>query len=52
MEIKQWILSLIKNRKQHEKIKDKIKFLENKIIELENKNLILSNNIMGGGSIR
>ena len=49
MEIKQWILSLIKNRKQHEKIKDKIKFLENKITELENKNLILSNNIMGGG---
>ncbi|HEF2527482.1 TPA: hypothetical protein ACHD0J_001114 [Campylobacter jejuni] len=50
MQLKKWILSLVKNRRQHEKMQDKILKLENEINDLENKNKILLDN-MGGGYI-
>ncbi|MBF7059301.1 hypothetical protein IY972_00045 [Campylobacter volucris] len=48
MQLKKWILSLIKNRRQHEKMQDKILKLENEINNLENKNKILLDNTGGG----
>ncbi|MCW1327688.1 radical SAM protein, partial [Campylobacter jejuni] len=38
--MKKWILSLVKNRRQHEKMQDKILKLENEISNLENKILL------------
>ncbi|MCR6577693.1 4Fe-4S cluster-binding domain-containing protein [Campylobacter insulaenigrae] len=46
--IKRWILSLVKNRRQHEKMEEKINYLENKILNLESEKISLINN-MGGG---
>ncbi|MCW1328032.1 hypothetical protein OLP42_07000 [Campylobacter jejuni] len=40
MQLKKWILSLVKNRRQHEKMQDKILKLENEISNLENKILL------------
>ncbi|ENI6369156.1 4Fe-4S cluster-binding domain-containing protein, partial [Campylobacter jejuni] len=47
MQLKKWILSLVKNRRQHEKMQDKILKLENEISNLENK--ILLDGMEGGG---
>ncbi|MCW1325163.1 hypothetical protein OLP51_00110, partial [Campylobacter jejuni] len=43
------ILSLVKNRRQHEKMQDKILKLENEISNLENKNLLDGMEREGGG---
>lgn len=49
MQLKKWILSLVKNRRQHEKMQDKILKLENEISNLENKILLDGMEREGGG---